>query len=116
MSDDKYQGIIGFVFKEPDTSTTREGSPLRRVLVSEANSRNSFYSVTVWEGHAHVPIAAGDLVSAQGKYTEQTKDGRLFKNISARQFVNLGTGNGKEEQSTGTQQAMPVPEEDDLPF
>lgn len=113
MSDEKqYAGIIGFVFKDPEHSETKTGKKLRRITVSEANQRNGFYSVTVWdEQHGDVPLAAGDLVSAQGGYTEQTKDGKTFKNISAKHLVNLGSGVGNESPSSG--QASPASSSDD---
>ena len=112
MSDNQYQGICGFIFKDPEHKTTSTGKGLRRLIVSEANSRNGFYSVTVWdEAHSHVPAKTGDLVAAQGKYEEQTKEGTTYKNISARHFVNLGSGLGTPSDSGGGSPA-PAAEED----
>lgn len=114
MSDDKqYAGIVGFVFKEPEHVTTKTGKGIRRLLVAEANSRNSFYSLSVWdEAHGKISIEAGDLVAASGGYTENTKDGTTFKNISCRQFVNLGNGNGEQSADGGGPSSKKAEQED----
>lgn len=87
MADKEYGTVIGFVQFLPRDLTVG-GQDVRSVSVRQTGS-GRLVSVTIWPEFEHVEINEGDFIAADGSLFENTKDDKVYLNLSAQKlFVN----------------------------
>jgi hypothetical protein len=80
----EYRTVAGFVQFDPN-EREYNGKKIQDVLIQNV-SGNIDIRVSIWP-EAGVTTKKGDLVFANGKYTENEAKGKLYRNLDARNIV-----------------------------
>lgn len=118
---------MGRVQFEP-TEKEANGKDIRSVALRQVGvhaAESVLVSLTVWDSHEHIDIEEGDLLYAEGSYTEnevERDDGttRVYHNLSVSHLLNLGAVDAGERVGTtdddDDDDSPDVTNDDDLPF
>lgn len=95
MANSDYAAFAGFVQFKPSERTVNN-QKVRSVVISAIGS-NKRIDVTIWPDFDSVPLAQGDFIAVQGKYSErasQKPSGEqiTYRNLSANKLIHLGNG------------------------
>lgn len=121
----QYRAVMGRVQFEP-TEKEANGKDIRSVAIRQVGVHAAeavLVSLTVWDSHEHIDIEEGDLLYAEGSYTENTverDDGteRVYHNLSVSHLLNLGAVDAGERVEVVDDEDDEDDEktDDDLPF
>lgn len=120
---DEYVTIAGLIQFDPKPRTTKDGKDVRDIAV-RAIGNNKLVNVTVWPEKANIPLAKGDFVVVDGKFstsTWQNKNGeqQTSYNISANTLMRFGGESSETAPTTPASApaaAAATPSVDDFPF
>lgn len=117
-----YRSVFGVVQFDPQDQEAA-GKPVRRVVVQNVGFKEQSVRVylTVWPSHGDVKIEKGDLVFAEGKYSQGKgeKDGKsvTYHNVSVSRIAVLGAVNeGKRVETVNDGDDGDADGDDDIPF
>jgi hypothetical protein len=118
----EYMTIAGIIQFDP-RDRTAGGKDIRDVAI-RAIGNNKMVNITVWPENDDVPLAKGDFIVADGKFTQsmgQNKSGeqQTYYNLSANVIHNLTAGAAptpKSAKKTKAAVADETPASDDFPF
>lgn len=116
---DEYITVAGVVQFDP-RDRTAGGKQVRDVAVRSI-ANHKMVSITVWPDNAGIPIAKGDFVVADGKFSQsqgQNKKGeqQTYYNLSATTFMNLTPGKAPSAGNSAASEAASSDPADDLWF
>lgn len=99
---EEYITVVGIVQFDPRNRNV-QGKEVRDVAVRSAGNQKMI-SITVWPENDHIPIKKGDVIVADGKFSQsqgQNKNGeqQTYYNLSASVFHNL-TGTTSPNNTT----------------
>lgn len=107
MSDDKkqYRTVVGFIQFDVESRTVAD-KPVRSFTVRSAGGTGGLVSLTVWPSHSDVPLEKGDLVVAEGTFSQTTKDTdngpRTYNNLSVINLVRFPGNRGTKPDTVNT--------------
>lgn len=116
----EYVTVAGIVQFDP-RQRQAAGKDVRDVAIRSI-ANNKMINITIWPEAQVGPIAKGDFVVADGKYSQsmgQNKNGeqQTYHNLSATTFHNLtNKGNGTGAIIAAAKEAVAADTGDDFPF
>jgi hypothetical protein len=118
---DEYMTIAGIIQFDPRNRTARN-LPVRDIAV-RAIGNNKMVNITVWPENEHIPLAKGDFIVADGKFTQslnQNKNGeqQTYYNLSAKTLFRFAADTTSASPTTAAaKETAPAPTSvDDFPF
>lgn len=100
-----YKTVVGFIQFDVEGRTVAEKA-VRSFTVRSAGGTGGLVSLTVWPSHADVPLEKGDLVIAEGSFSQTTKDTengpRTYNNLSVINLVRFPGNRGTKPDTVNT--------------
>ena len=126
-SDKVYRTVVGVVEFEPNESTTKAGQDIRNILVSQTGFKENAIkiSATIWDSHAHVDVAKGDVVVLKGSFDRNTGTNKagekvIYNNLSVSSILVLGAMDegvrDDDERGSRSNSDAADDEDDDIPY
>ena len=81
-----YATVVGFIQFDPNERDAN-GQEVRDVVVQAVGSGGKNVRLTVWPEHGDTPLAKGDFVAAQGKFSAANVNGKEYLNLSVNDLV-----------------------------
>jgi hypothetical protein len=98
------------------------GKDVRNITIRTTGMKEQSIKVgaTLWPSHAHIPVAKGDLVWMEGKFSQTQGENNgapvTYNNLSVSAIKNFGQADsGRREEDTASSAAADIPD-DDIPF
>jgi len=120
MDDTEYVTVAGLIQFDP-RDRTANNTPVRDIAIRAIGS-NKIINVTVWPENAHIPLAKGDFVVADGKFTVRSYQAasgeqKTGYNVSANTLIKLsGSTTTNTPQTAPAAKADTATSVDDFPF
>lgn len=105
-----YATVVGFIQFDPNERDAN-GQTVRDVVVQAVGSGGKNVRLTVWPEHGGTPLAKGDFVAAQGKFSQANVNGKEYLNLSVNDLVVIP---GAPKRERGVEN--PVEDDDKAPF
>jgi hypothetical protein len=102
LADAIYRTFCGFVKFEPKEAEAG-GKDVRQIVFRNAGIKEQAIDVraTLWPSHEDVPVAQGDWVEVEGKFTVNKTEDKTYFNLSVSRIrVNGVTYEGTREETT----------------
>lgn len=119
---DQFRTVTGIV-QFPPREGEAGGKSVRNITVRQAGFGPTAVNVsaTLWPSFDHIPVAEGDVVMLDGKYTKNTgtkQDGTpvTYHNLSVTKFAVIGKADGGVKPETENTPAEDEVADDDIPF
>ena len=117
-SDKQYRTVFGIVQFDPREQEAA-GKQVRNVMIRQTGFGATAPKVylTVWPDHAHVELGQGDVIAAEGVFTQnKSKDGSTtYNNISVTRLFKLGAADPGKRAEVEEAEDEEF-EADDVPF
>jgi hypothetical protein len=123
-TDAQFRTVVGIVEFDPRESTTKSGSDIRNITVSQTGFKENAIKVgaTLWPSHEHVAVEKGDVVVLRGKFernngTNASGESVTYNNLSVSSILVLGSmDEGVREDSDEAPTPAATADDDDIPF
>jgi hypothetical protein len=121
-SEKTYRTVTGIVQFDPEEREAA-GKDVRKVTIRQAGFKEQaiYVSLTLWPSHAAFDVAQGDVIIAEGAYTQNKgkgKDGapKTYHNLSVGRIFNLGQADSGTRVETTNDDDADDPDTDDIPY
>jgi hypothetical protein len=108
-------GVVEF----PPRDGEAGGKEVRNITISNGGFKEQAVRVyaTLWPSHAGVAVEEGDVVTVKGSYTRNTKEDKVYHNLSVSGiFVHGRIDTGDKPETTSDNSAADDAADDDIPF
>lgn len=107
-----YNTVAGFI--QFDVVERKAGdNDVRDVLIQAIGSGGKNVKITLWPENAGIEVEKGDFIVAQGKFSQESVNGKEYLGLSANKVLVFPVAAPKEKASAGVDNALP---EEDLLF